>query len=218
MIEYNVVTLLQRMCPRLKNPVVLFLPALLSIFLFLLCVALILLIINMLKTHRDYFFFRSGSRLYNLAFMDDLTQLFNRNAYIRDLAKLKTEKLTRLWFCIFDIDDFKTINDTKGHRFGDETLVAAANRLCTVFADKHHTVYRLGGDEFLVISKNIDEDELVALLLQLKDIELERDDFRLSKGYSFVQMKELGCFNTAFDNADKMLYADKNSKKQPASN
>ena len=101
---------------------------------------------------------------------------------------------------------------------GDEVLVLAADRLCEVFADKCHTVYRLGGDEFLVISQNTSEDDLVALLLQLKDVELAHADFRLSKGYSFVQMKEPGCFNTAFDNADKMLYADKNSKKQPASN
>ena len=199
-------------------PIVPILLALLAAFLFLLCVALILLIFKLLKTQSDYYFFKTGSRLYNLAFKDDLTGLFNRNAYIRDLGSLKRKRLHSLCFSIFDIDDFKSINDTKGHLYGDEVLVLAADRLCEVFADKCHTVYRLGGDEFLVISQNISEDDLVALLLQLKDVELAHADFRLSKGYSFVQMKEPGCFNTAFDNADKMLYADKNSKKQPASN
>lgn len=191
---------------------------LLSVFLFLLCVALILLIIRLLRSQSDYSIFTVDSRLYNLAFKDDLTGLFNRNAYIRDLGQLKNKRLNNVWFSIFDIDDFKSINDTRGHLVGDEVLVLAANRLCEVFDDKSHTVYRLGGDEFLVISKHISEDELVALLLKLREIELEKSDFRFSKGYSPVDPVGANRFDTAYDNADKMLYADKNSKKQPAPN
>ena len=184
-------------------------------FLFLLCIATILFIIKILKTQNNYdFYFKKGTRLYNLAFKDDLTDLFNRNAYIRDLAKLKTNKLKSLWFLIFDIDDFKLINDTKGHLFGDEILVSAANRLRNVFDEKSHTIYRIGGDEFLVISKNIFEDELVNLLLELKNIELKNSDFRFSKGYSIVEGYNNEFFDIAFDNADKMLYADKKSKKK----
>ena len=189
----------------------------LVILLLLLCIALILFIIKILKaqSHYDFYFSKSTrlSRLYDLAFKDDLTDLFNRNAYIRDLSKCKRKKLKSLWFSIFDIDDFKIINDTKGHLFGDEVLISAAHRLCDVFAEKNHTVYRIGGDEFLVISKDICEDELVALLIELKNIETENNDFRFSKGYSFVENGGPECFDIAFNNADKMLYADKNSKK-----
>lgn len=202
----------------MNSPFSLVLPALCSAFLLLLCIALILFIIKTLRSQQDYLFFKANSRLYNLAFKDDLTDLYNRNAYIRDLGRLKGKRLVNVWFCIFDIDDFKHINDTKGHLYGDEVLVQAANRLCEVFDDKHHTVYRIGGDEFLVISHGVSEDELVGLLLQLKDIELECADFRFSKGYSAVENNGADRFNTTFDNADKMLYADKNSKKQPAAN
>ncbi len=198
----------------MKNPFSVILPILLSLFLLLLCVALILLIIKLLKTQSDYHFFRTGSRLYNLAFKDDLTGLFNRNAYIRDIGILKRKRLNRVWFCIFDIDDFKTINDTKGHLYGDGVLIAAANRLCAVFDDKNHTVYRIGGDEFLVISMNVSEDELVTLLLELKNAEQANHDFRFSKGYAAVEGRDAERFNAAFDDADKMLYADKHSKKQ----
>lgn len=187
---------------------------LLSSLVFLLCIVTILLIIKILKTQNEYnFYFSKNSRLYNLAFKDDLTDLFNRNAYIRDLRKLERKKSKNLWFSIFDIDDFKTINDTKGHLFGDEILISAANRLREIFDEKNHAIYRIGGDEFLVISNNISEDELVDLLLKLRKTELRHSDFRFSKGYSIVESRGAEYFNTAFDNADKMLYADKNSKK-----
>ncbi len=199
----------------MNNPINCILAIFLITFLFLLCIATVLIIIKILKTQNDYsFYFKNGSRLYNLAFKDDLTDLFNRNAYIRDLAKIKRNKLKSLWFSIFDIDDFKTINDTKGHLYGDEVLILAANRLSEIFCEKKHTIYRIGGDEFLVISKDIPENELIDLLLKLKKAELKNCDFRFSKGYSFVENKGTESFNTAFDNADKMLYADKKSKKQ----
>ena len=177
-----------------------------------------LFIIKITKTRANYSLsFKKGTLLYDLAFKDDLTDLFNRNAYIRDSEILARKKLKTLWFSIFDIDDFKSINDTKGHLFGDKILIAAANRLREVFKNKNHTIYRIGGDEFLVISKGISESELVNLLIKLEKIELKNCDFRFSKGYSVVENNEFENFDTAFDNADKMLYADKNSRKHTAS-
>lgn len=170
-------------------------------------------IIKILKTQNNNFYFKRSSGLYKLAFKDDLTDLFNRNAYIRDIKTLERKKYKSLCFSIFDIDDFKIVNDTMGHLFGDEILISAANRLQKIFNSKKHTVYRIGGDEFLVISKDISESDLVKLLLSLKNEELENLDFRFSKGYSFVEKDGFKRFDTAFDNADQMLYADKKSKK-----
>lgn len=195
----------------MQSPVTLLL--VLIVFLFLLLAASVLININILKEQESYtFYFKKGSRLYNLAFKDSLTGLFNRNAYIRDLHKLQRKKSKSLYFSIFDIDDFKKINDTKGHLFGDEILVSAAKRLQDIFCEKNHTVYRLGGDEFLVISKNISENNLIELLLKLRKIEIEKADFRFSKGYSLVTKCAAAQFDIAFQNADKMLYADKKSK------
>lgn len=156
--------------------------------------------------------------MYNLAYKDDLTGLFNRNAYIRDLADLQKKKTKTLWFSIFDIDNFKTVNDTKGHLYGDEILILAAKRLLVVFGEKNHTVYRIGGDEFLVISENISENDLIKLMLELKHLELKNSEFEFSKGYSSVAYKSSEHFNFAFNNADQMLYAEKRSKnrKTPA--
>ena len=174
-----------------------------------------LLIAKILKQKQSthYFFFNKGTRLYDLAFKDDLTDLFNRNAYIRDLGMLEHKGIKLLWFVIFDIDDFKTINDTQGHLFGDGVLISAASRLREVFNEKNYTIYRIGGDEFLVIARGISEEELVSRLLELKNIEIRCADFRFSKGYSKVENADPRYFNDAFDNADKMLYVDKNSRK-----
>ena len=170
--------------------------------------------IKLLKIKNEQkFYFKENTQLYNLAFKDELTNLYNRNAYIRDLGKLQNKKLKSLWFSIFDIDDFKSINDTEGHLFGDKILISAANRLCKIFKGDNHNIYRIGGDEFLVISKNISEDDLIDLLLKIKKEELRNSDFRFSKGYSFVQNTFPQYYSTAFDDADKMLYADKKSKK-----
>jgi diguanylate cyclase (GGDEF)-like protein len=198
----------------LKNTLITIALILSIVFLILLCVATVLFIIKTIKKYLYYsLYFKKGTQLYNLAFKDDLTDLFNRNAYIRDLQSLKTKMPKRLWFSIFDIDDFKKLNDTKGHLFGDKILIAAANRLTTVFDDKKHSVYRIGGDEFLVISRDISEDELVSLLLNIREIEKEKNDFRFSKGYSSVENRGPKFLDVAFENADKMLYADKKSKK-----
>lgn len=173
-----------------------------------------MLIIKLLKIKNEpSLYFKENSQIYNLAFKDQLTNLLNRNAYIRDLKKLEKKNIKSLWFLIFDIDDFKLINDTKGHLFGDKILISAANRLCKIFNEDNHNIYRIGGDEFLVISKNISEDDLIDLLLKIKKEELMNSDFRFSKGYSFVQNTLPHCYSSAFDDADKMLYADKKSKK-----
>ena len=185
------------------------------ILLFLLFVSAVLFIINILKTKNDYTFnFKTNGQLYNLAFKDDLTNLFNRNAYIRDLRKFEKKKFKSLCFSIFDIDDFKTINDTTGHLFGDQTLISASNRLRKIFESSEHSIYRIGGDEFLVISKDISENDLIKLFLELKKEEIKNCDFRFSKGYSFVAGNKAIDFEIAFDSADQMLYADKKSKKK----
>ncbi|MGN1081344.1 MAG: GGDEF domain-containing protein [Acutalibacteraceae bacterium] len=150
---------------------------------------------------------------YDLAFKDNLTGLLNRNAYNQKIKELEKHKQKNTWIMLFDIDDFKKINDTKGHLFGDEVLIRASNRLRGIFCARNHNIYRIGGDEFLVISENIGEEEIINLLLQLKDKEIKDNEYRFSKGYSKVESCTTDALRDAFVNADDMLYADKNSKK-----
>ncbi|WP_303635631.1 sensor domain-containing diguanylate cyclase [Stenotrophomonas tuberculopleuritidis] len=85
-------------------------------------------------------------RLREMSFRDPLTQCHNRR-YLHRLDELGE----RHWAClVFDLDDFKHINDTQGHRRGDGVLVEFAAFLRAPLMDEE-AVVRLGGDEFMVV-------------------------------------------------------------------
>ena len=109
---------------------------------------------------------RMSTALERLAMHDPLTGLFNRRALTERLAaELKTVRRTAeiLAFAMIDVDDFKAINDTRGHAGGDEALIAIANvlRECTREID---TPARLGGDEFTLILPRTERDSAQAVM------------------------------------------------------
>ncbi|MCY6369132.1 EAL domain-containing protein [Clostridium ganghwense] len=88
-------------------------------------------------------------KIYNLAFIDSLTGLPNKNSLYRDLENMCEKK--NLFALIFiDIDKFKEINDTFGHTFGDKVLEEFSLFL-NKFTGYKYRVYRWGGDEFVLI-------------------------------------------------------------------
>lgn len=150
---------------------------------------------------------------HKLAVTDDLTEVYNRNAYNMNVDKI-TEHINQglSGIILFDIDDFKMINDTKGHLAGDEILIKTARILFEVFPEPKYRVFRIGGDEFAVLSKNASEHEIIRRLLSLKRRLKEDGNISLSKGYSIIKDTP----EEAFRYADEMLYADKQSKKIPS--
>ncbi|WP_062057746.1 bifunctional diguanylate cyclase/phosphodiesterase [Cellvibrio sp. OA-2007] len=108
----------------------------------------------------------SEERINKLAFFDPLTQLPNRRLLQDRLehaiaTSLRQGKLGALLF--IDLDDFKTLNDNRGHHIGDLLLIAVAERL-RLAVRTQDTVARLGGDEFLVVFEGLDEDHDKAAL------------------------------------------------------
>ncbi|MBR4892727.1 MAG: GGDEF domain-containing protein [Clostridia bacterium] len=148
--------------------------------------------------------------LETLAFTDALTGVYNRNAYnmhIQDLQKFNNE--LDVGIMLFDIDNFKEINDTKGHLAGDEVLKFVAGSLNSIFPQPQNAVYRIGGDEFAVIAKDTTEQEVINSLINLRRLFDNKSDLRISNGYSIINKNAI----SAFKYADEMLYADKFSKK-----
>jgi diguanylate cyclase (GGDEF)-like protein len=95
-------------------------------------------------------------RLASAALTDPLTGLHNHRAFHEDLARdiqRRTPDADRLALVMIDLDNLKTLNDTRGHQAGDERLQTLARALSDSFRGEDRA-YRVGGDEFAVILRN----------------------------------------------------------------
>lgn len=92
----------------------------------------------------------SEEKLRDMAYYDPLTKLSNRSSLNEDIAwHIENFASSKAALMIVDIDNFKYINDTMGHTFGDELLVAAAKKL-SEFENESLKIYRISGDEFII--------------------------------------------------------------------
>ena len=109
---------------------------------------------------------QTEEQLSHLAFHDPLTGLANRSLFMGRLEQALQESIRSqpsVGLLYLDLDDFKIVNDSLGHRAGDALLIEAGRRLqgCVRDAD---TVARLGGDEFTILLKGIDDtDDAIAV-------------------------------------------------------
>jgi diguanylate cyclase len=91
--------------------------------------------------------------------IDELTQLFNRRFMTnRFLELISSEQAKSLAVAIFDLDRFKSINDTWGHSIGDKVLIITS-KIIQNFAPEPHTACRYGGEEFVILFVGLDLDE-----------------------------------------------------------
>ncbi|MGZ4992928.1 MAG: EAL domain-containing protein [Methylobacter sp.] len=112
-----------------------------------------------LSEHKD-----AEAAIHRLAFYDPLTDLPNRRL-LNDRLELAMAVNARNRNCaaimMIDLDNFKSINDTKGHHIGDQLLVEVAQRLKTCVR-QGDTLARLGGDEFVIMLENLSKDDDIA--------------------------------------------------------
>jgi diguanylate cyclase (GGDEF)-like protein len=102
---------------------------------------------------------------------DQLTGLPNRTLlYDRIDQQLRRAQRSSLYFAVLlvDLDGFKAVNDTLGHRMGDFVLHEAAARLASAVRDTD-TVARLGGDEFVAVLSGADHDSATATVARMLD-------------------------------------------------
>ncbi len=119
--------------------------------------------------------------LNKLSYYDALTGVKNRHSYglaLKDIDK----NIESLGVLYVDILGLSAINDAKGIAFGDSILIKLSEILTSVFRDR---VYRVGGDEFVVISQNVSEDDFEKKVALLKDILSKEVDFKTNLGYTW---------------------------------
>ncbi|MDG4823621.1 EAL domain-containing protein [Asanoa sp. WMMD1127] len=99
-------------------------------------------------------------RLRFQALHDPLTGLPNRTLFFERLEAVLQDPAHdgRVGVCFLDLDGFKAVNDTLGHDVGDKLLVVVAGRLAEAVAGAGHLVARMGGDEFVILVADVDED------------------------------------------------------------
>ncbi len=152
---------------------------------------------------------------------DPGTDLLNKRAitdYVRNLIDSKPDK--NVTIAIIDVDDFKTINDTYGHMFGDEVLYKVADILRDAVGRKG-LCGRIGGDEMFIVMEGLKDDEGIRNVLRTvrNNVSwLYHDDSRninkitCSIG-SATYPYDAGDYDELFKIADKMLYLAKEKGK-----
>jgi diguanylate cyclase (GGDEF)-like protein len=111
---------------------------------------------------------RANEQLHHLVLHDNLTRLPNRTLLEDRITQAisSAQGLGKLFaVMLLDLDRFKTINDSLGHHYGDKLLQAVAQRL-TETLRAEDTVARIGGDEFVVLLKEIAEPQAAANIAQ----------------------------------------------------
>ncbi len=138
---------------------------------------------------------------------DAVTGLLMRRCYENKIETL-SKKSTII---IFDVNDFKKVNDTYGHSFGDVTLSNVSKCIFDIYSN-YGSCYRIGGDEFsVIIEKDLGIiDELNNLFFEKINeiIEIDNRMPKVSLGYGYFDNTR-GTVKNAIDNADKMMYENK---------
>ena len=146
---------------------------------------------------------------------DVLTNLMNRRSYEYHLPRLGAKGSGSV--TMLDVDDFKLINDKYGHQFGDECLRVIAGNIRATFG-KIGSCYRIGGDEFCVLSQAADENALMAAEAAFaRRMDIDRGQNRrlpcVSFGSAFCNDTQKGINQTVAE-ADSLMFLHKQQHKQ----
>ena len=109
---------------------------------------------------------RRAKQLEVFALTDSMTGLYNRNAFERQ-TKVEAEKggsLDGLVAVVADANGLKHCNDTYGHEKGNYSIIILCKLVCNIFT--HSPVFRIGGDEFIVILRNSDYKNIDASIIK----------------------------------------------------
>ena len=188
-----------------------------SIIFYLVTFLIIFALAFMMFRRIDAFEQSSRRQLIKQASQDFLTGLKNRQ-FLRLAESAWIDKRGRPFSVFFiDLDNFKNINDSHGHSYGDVLLKQVAERLLSVFSEED-LVCRQGGDEFIVLSRHCDEASISSLANKV--LQAIATPYYV-ENYNFVLGASIGVacypqdgksFEALFSAADTAMYQAKNVK------
>ena len=158
-----------------------------------------------------------------LAYTDSLTGVKSKHAYVEKQENLDSRiargQISQLSMVVFDLNDLKSINDTSGHDVGDTSIIEASRMICDIF--KHSPVYRVGGDEFVVLLEGHDFDDRFSLVVSFNkktEENLRAGKVVVSAGMSDYAPGKDKRLSDLFSRADKVMYRRKNELKSNLKN
>ena len=159
---------------------------------------------------------RENTTLAAAAYMDGLTDVYNRAGY-EALVESNRTKWTNVGFLIMDIDHFKDVNDNYGHDAGDRILKRVAEILTSTFRSSDHVI-RFGGDEFVVLLPGVTEENGEAIRKKIDSVNILLDNLiddlpktSVSAGVAFSRE---GVTKELYTNADKAMYEIKSTTRR----
>lgn len=149
---------------------------------------------------------------------DPLTGVKSRRAYLEMIDRIDSsiENGEDISFgvIVFDINDLKSINDSLGHEEGDRYIRDGCMMICKKFA--HSPVYRIGGDEFVVLLERSDYEDRSRLLNEFNEM-IDRNHLtghvEISTGMAVFEAESDTSFSDVFEHADKKMYERKKQLK-----
>ena len=149
-----------------------------------------------------------------IALTDPLTGVKSKHALLLKQqeidASIEEGSTDGFAIAVCDVNGLKAINDTLGHKAGDEFIRDASRMICDIF--QHSPVYRTGGDEFVVILHGRDYPVREELILALHDRSVEHistKDVVISGGLSEFRPETDSCYHDVFERADALMYEEK---------
>ncbi len=151
-----------------------------------------------------------------MAYIDEVTQIYNRNKFMmmgnEILECTRTDKSLNYWVIVIDIDGFHIINDTCGYTNGNHLLKEIAAVLLSNLTEGGFTA-RIGGDNFALLIKATDDEELPMRLIKriqldlsnISGMGLETQNITCSAGYCLMSDGGLGDFAQVLDRAEFAL-------------
>lgn len=151
---------------------------------------------------------------------DPLTGAFNRNFFNSFVSKTNkfTINLSKLGAINIDLDEFKSINDTYGHKVGDDVLKNFVLLLNKAFKKKSKII-RMGGDEFIIIIENTSNEEIIShirFLNIITEVYNSVNKYPIKFSYSYcIYSNDFNDIYDFFDYIDNKMYQNKYFKKTP---
>ena len=163
---------------------------------------------------------RDLSAARKMAVIDSLTGVKNKHAYVEWEEKIN-EKIAQgeqepFAVVLCDINNLKAVNDLHGHKQGDVCIKKACAKICGIFS--HSPVFRIGGDEFVVLLTGSDYDRRANLLERVNAIPADTSQIRvgdtISAGMVEYRTGQHASLSAVVDDADKAMYERKQFLKE----